>query len=93
MIETFLTTVILIIVAAVLPKAIQESDNKREYIIATVMSLITTIGIPLLVFNTIGDFNLPAILGFAYAGFCNTCWQIYNAQKTQWKEYTQCVQK
>lgn len=91
MIETFLTTVVLIIVAAVLPKAIQESENKREYIITIAMSLVTTIGIPLLVFNTLGDFNLPTTLGFAYAGFCNTCWQAYNTQR--WKEYQQCVQR
>ena len=91
MIETFLTTVVLIIVACVLPKAIQERDNKREFAIAVAMSLIATIGIPLLVFNTLGDFNLPTTLGFAYAGFCNTVWQIYNEQK--WKELTQCVQR
>lgn len=91
MIETFLTTVILIIVAAMLPKAIQESENRREYAIAITISLVATIGIPLLVFNTLGDFNLPTILGFAYAGFCNTCWQIYDTQK--WKEYQQCAQK
>ena len=90
MIETFLTTVILIIVAAVLPKMIQESDNKREFIIAVMMSLIVTIGIPLLVFNTLCDFNIPTILGFAYAGFCNTCWQAYDMQRN---EYVLCEQR